>query len=78
MCKIGDSTIPQRAELIFNQEKILRDQLKNLRKQMQVLKYKKDYYKKILASGEGDRCNPKNFVVRLSEPEIAPQEKKRA
>lgn len=30
------------------------------------------------ASGEGDRCNPKNFVVRLSEPEIAPQEKKRA
>ena len=60
-----------------DQEKIMRDQLKNLRKQMQVLKYKKDYYKKILASGEGDRCNPKNFVVRLSEPEIAPQEKKR-
>lgn len=76
MCKIGDSTIAQRAELIFNQEKILRDRLKNLRKQMQVLKYKKDYYKKILASGEGDRCNPKNFAARLTEPEIAPQERK--
>ena len=76
MCKIGDSTIPQRAELIFNQEKILRDRLKNLRKQMQVLKYKRDYYKKILASGEGDRCNPKNFAARLTEPEIAPQERK--
>ena len=37
---------------------------------------KKDYYKKILASGEGDRCNPKNFAARLTEPEIAPQERK--
>ncbi len=28
------------------------------------------------ASGEGDRCNPKNFAARLTEPEIAPQERK--
>ncbi len=28
------------------------------------------------ASGEGDRCNPENFAARLTEPEIAPQERK--
>ena len=74
MCQKGDSTIPERAELIFQQEKILREQLKCLQKQMEVLKYKKNYYKNLLATGQRDRCNPKNPPEVLVEPEIAPQE----
>ena len=41
LCQEGDSTIPERAELIFKQEKSLREQLRILKKQMEVLKYKK-------------------------------------
>ncbi|MBS1369241.1 MAG: MerR family transcriptional regulator [Lentisphaeria bacterium] len=74
MCQKGDSTIPERAELIFQQEKILREQLKTLQTQMEVLKYKKNYYKNLLATGQNDRCNPKNPPEILVEPEIAPQE----
>ena len=74
MCQKGDSTIPERAELIFRQEKILREQLKKLQKQMEVLKYKKNYYQNLLATGQKDRCNPKNPPEVLVEPEIAPQE----
>lgn len=74
MCQRGDSTIPERAELIFQQEKILREQMKNLRKQMNILKYKKDYYKKLLASGDTDRYNPKTALKIQTEPGITPQE----
>lgn len=73
MCRQGDSTIPERAELIFRQEKILREQLRNLQAQMEVLKYKKLYYQKLLASGQKDRCNPQNPPEELDEPEIVPQ-----
>lgn len=73
MCRKGDSTIPERAKLIFRQEKILREELRNLRKQMEVLKYKKNYYKTLLATGRKDRCNPRNSPEDLREPEIVPQ-----
>ena len=64
MCQKGDSTIPERAELIFRQEKILRDQLRNLQEQMEVL----------LATGRKDLCNPDNPPEHLAEPGIVPQE----
>ena len=41
MCLKGDSTIPERAELIFRQEKVLHEQLQVLNQQMEILKYKK-------------------------------------
>ena len=74
MCQKGDSTIPERAELIFRQEKILRDQLRNLQEQMEVLKYKKRYYQTLLATGRKDLCNPDNPPEHLAEPGIVPQE----
>ena len=72
MCQQGDATIPERAELIFRQEKILREQLRSLQTQMEVLKYKKQYYRHLLASGRKDRCNPRNPPDELDEPEIVP------
>ncbi len=73
MCRRGDSTIPERAELILRQEKILREQLRTLKAQMEILTYKKHYYQKLLATGRKDRCNPLNPPEALDEPEIVPQ-----
>lgn len=72
MCLKGDSTIPARAELIFKQEKVLRDQLKMLKKQMEVLAYKKQFYQDLLAGNVPDSCNPKNIPPK-NEPNILPQ-----
>ncbi len=58
MCLQGESTIPARAEIIFKQEKILREQLNMLNQQMEVLKYKKKYYKDLLNNKGTDGCNP--------------------
>ncbi len=70
MCQKGDSTIPERAELIFKQEKSLRAQIKNLKKQMEILKYKKSYYKNLLDNNLQDICNPQNY--NNHEPNLIP------
>jgi len=72
MCLKGESTIPERAELIFKQEKVLRDQLKMLKKQMEILAYKKQHYQELLAGHGADRCNPK-VLLQQEEPAIVPK-----
>ncbi|MDO4586723.1 MAG: MerR family transcriptional regulator [Planctomycetia bacterium] len=62
LCLIGDSTIPERAELIFKQEKILREQLRILKKQMEILTYKKKYYQELLKNPCFDNCNPQSHL----------------
>lgn len=74
MCLEGDSTIPERAELIFQQEKSLRKQIKDLQKQMEVLKYKKAYYVDLLKTHKKDDWNPMNRLNK-AEPNITPQGK---
>lgn len=73
LCQEGDSTIPERAELIFKQEKSLREQLRILKKQMEVLKYKKKFYQDLLDNRRPDSCNPLNYIS-AGEPNIAPEE----
>ena len=68
MCLKGDSTIPERAELIFRQEKVLHEQLQVLNQQMEILKYKKKYYQDLLAGKVKDLCNPGKM-----EPDITPK-----
>ncbi|MBQ9447077.1 MAG: MerR family transcriptional regulator [Victivallales bacterium] len=72
MCREGDSTIPERAALIFAQEKKLKAQLEELHHQMEVLEYKKHYYEELLARKTNDRCNPAN----LQEPNVSPEKSK--
>lgn len=74
MCLKGDSTIPERAELIFQQEKSLRKQIKDLQQQMKILKYKKAYYLNLLNTKEKDGWNPMNHLNK-AEPNITPAEK---
>ncbi|MGL4853668.1 MAG: MerR family transcriptional regulator [Lentisphaeria bacterium] len=72
MCLVGESTIPQRATIIFKQEEILQNQIIELQQQMEVLKYKKAYYQEILANRSSDRCNPaavinQNYLPKTSD-----------
>jgi len=62
LCQEGDSTIPERAELIFKQEKSLREQLRILKKQMEVLKYKKKFYQDLLDNGSLAAAREKGIV----------------
>jgi len=58
LCLKGKKTIPQRAKIIFNQEKILKEHLKQLQEQMKVLKIKKKYYTDLLNNKTKDIWNP--------------------
>ncbi len=69
LCAKGDSTIPERAKIIFEQEKSLREQIRALNRQMEILRYKKHFYEQLLAGKAKDSCNP----ARKAEPDIVPQ-----
>lgn len=58
LCLKGDVTIPERAELLAKQEKNLKHQIKMLREQMNILKYKQGLYKKLMEGQTEDTCNP--------------------
>ena len=58
LCLKGNKTIPQRAEIIFNQEKKLQEHLTEIQKQMEILQKKKKYYKELLKNKGKDICNP--------------------
>ena len=73
MCKEGDSTIPERAALIAEQERKLRVQLDELHRQMEILEYKKRYYEDLLAKRTKDQCNPATLP---QEPDISPKDGK--
>ncbi|RKM58616.1 MerR family transcriptional regulator [Butyrivibrio sp. XB500-5] len=46
LCTIGDSTVPERFEILKKQEKIVKDQIKEKKKQLKLLQFKLDYYEK--------------------------------
>ena len=58
LCLKGNKTIPQRAKIIFNQEKKLKEHLKELQEQMKVLQRKKKYYNDLLKNKSDDIWNP--------------------
>ena len=58
LCLKGNKTIPQRAKIIFDQEKKLKEHLKQLQEQMKVLQIKKKYYTDLLNNKSKDIWNP--------------------
>ena len=58
LCLKGNKTIKQRAEIIFSQEAKLKEQLKELQGQMEILQVKKRYYKELLKNKSNDVWNP--------------------
>ncbi len=45
LCIIGDSTVEERFEILKKQEKIIKDQIKEKKKQLKLLQFQIDYYK---------------------------------
>lgn len=72
LCQKGDSTIPERGEMIFKQKKVLHQQIRDLQRQMEVLKYKEKYYKEKIKNPANDLCNPRTHVAQ-AEPGIVPE-----
>ena len=61
LCIIGDSTIPERYEIIkATKEKALK-QMEELNKQLEMLNYKEDYYKNLIKNNLNDNWNPMNL-----------------
>lgn len=59
LCLSGDSTIEERAKIIFRQEEVLRHNIQTLEEQLKLLQYKKMYYEALLENQElYDSCNP--------------------
>ena len=69
MCREGDSTIPERAALIFEQEKKLKEQLDELHRQMEILEYN-------ITMRSFLPANPKIDAIRpISRSRISPRRK---
>ncbi|MCR5641379.1 MAG: MerR family transcriptional regulator [Lachnospiraceae bacterium] len=45
LCIIGDSTVPQRYAILARQEKIVKEQIREKKRQLKLLQFKLDYYK---------------------------------
>lgn len=74
LCREGESTIPERAAIIAEQEKRLRRQLRDLNRQRAILRYKKKYYADLMASRLTDDCNPAATPVPpAEEPHLMPE-----
>ncbi len=59
LCLSGDSTIEERAKIIFRQEEVLRHNIQALEGQLKLLQHKKMYYEALLENRElYDSCNP--------------------
>lgn len=49
LCLEGNETLKERLEIVKNQEAIMKEQLKEMRKHLKLLQFKKNYYEKQLS-----------------------------
>ncbi len=60
LCIIGDSTIPERYEIIRTTKEKALKQLEELKQQLNILDYKEEYYKNLIKNNLEDNWNPMN------------------
>lgn len=60
LCLIGDSTIPERYGIIKATKIKALKQMDDLKKQLEVLDYKENYYEELIKTNSNDRFNPAN------------------
>jgi len=60
LCLIGDSTIPERYEIIRETKKKAQEQMQEIKQQMELLDYKESYYQDLIKNNESDKWNPLN------------------
>ena len=60
LCLVGDSTIQERYEIILETNEKALEQMEDLKKQLELLDYKENYYKTLIANNLMDKYNPTN------------------
>lgn len=60
LCIVGDSTIPERYEIIQNTKKKAQQQMEDLKKQLELLEYKEKFYQNLIENNLMDSWNPMN------------------
>ena len=62
LCIVGDSTIPERYEIIKSTKENAVKQMKDLQKQLDLLDYKEEYYQNLIKHNLTDEWNPMNNI----------------
>ena len=60
LCIIGDSTIPERYEIIKTTKNKALQQMEELKKQLEILDYKENFYQNLIKNNLKDEWNPMN------------------
>lgn len=60
LCLVGDSTIPERFGIIKATKIKALQQMEDLKKQLELLDYKENYYENLIKNNENDKYNPVN------------------
>lgn len=62
LCIIGDSTIKERYQIILDTKKKAYEQMEEIKKQLELLDYKENFYKNLINNNLEDSWNPMNQV----------------
>ncbi len=66
LCLIGDSTITERYKIIQDTKAKAHQQMEDLKRQMELLDYKENYYKNLIKNNLADEWNPMNKIEKES------------
>lgn len=67
LCIVGDSTIKERYQIILDTKAKALDQMEELKKQLELLDYKENFYKNLIKNHLEDEWNPMNKVRKEME-----------
>lgn len=67
LCIIGDSTIPERYEIIKTTKEKALQQMDELKKQLELLDYKEAHYKNLIQNNLCDNRNPMNQMSPIKQ-----------
>lgn len=65
LCLVGDSTINERYEIILETKRKALEQMDDLKKQLELLDYKENYYKNLINNNLNDKFNPVNEQQKI-------------
>lgn len=70
LCIIGDSTIPERYQIILATKERAKQQMIELQKQLELLDFKENFYQNLIKNNLKDCWNPMNNVDSISEKAV--------
>lgn len=68
LCIIGDSTIEERYKIILNTKEKALAQMDELKKQLELLDFKENFYKNLIKNNLEDSWNPMNQMAPNEKP----------